>query len=374
MQAAKTLRKPSNWQDFESLCKKLWGEIWNCPTIRKNGRSGNKQHGVDIYGIPKGELQYFGIQCKGKDEYTNKHYSKKEIAREINEAKKFSPPLKAFYLTTTAVKNATIEEYVREKNVENTKLGLFSIEVFAWEDIVELIDENKVTHDWYVKSMNFKTQQSVSVTFDDGSSEITCKPTFKRNIIYYKQKDIERVKLPYESILGAISQPKIQFGRLEVIPSTNYSNKTNRSYIEIILRIQNTGKDSIEGYKVNLAFQGEIDKLDDSNKEGLFANISRFLPTVKLCTETQSGEINPTNNVLVSEDVFLSDSIFIKPRPIESIIKINWKLLSKDFKDEGQLIINVQPEFIPIYSTEWVEEKSQVRIEEGTIEDNIVED
>jgi hypothetical protein len=49
MKAKKQLRKPENWQDFESLCKKLWGEIWNCPEIKKNGRKGQPQHGVDIY-------------------------------------------------------------------------------------------------------------------------------------------------------------------------------------------------------------------------------------------------------------------------------------------------------------------------------------
>ncbi len=63
----KQLPKPENWQDFESLCKKLWG-IPN--KIKKNGRSGQPQHGVDIYGIPKRETEYWCIQCKGKDEYT----------------------------------------------------------------------------------------------------------------------------------------------------------------------------------------------------------------------------------------------------------------------------------------------------------------
>ena len=56
------IQKPVNWQDFESLCKKLWGEIWGCSdTIKKNGRSGQAQHGVDVYGIPKGETMYYGI-------------------------------------------------------------------------------------------------------------------------------------------------------------------------------------------------------------------------------------------------------------------------------------------------------------------------
>ena len=35
----KSIRQPENWQDFESLCKKLFGELWGCPLkIKKNGR------------------------------------------------------------------------------------------------------------------------------------------------------------------------------------------------------------------------------------------------------------------------------------------------------------------------------------------------
>ena len=30
MIAPTQLKKPSNWQDFEKLCKLLWGEIWVC--------------------------------------------------------------------------------------------------------------------------------------------------------------------------------------------------------------------------------------------------------------------------------------------------------------------------------------------------------
>jgi len=66
----KSIRKPENWQDFENLCKKLWGEIWDCAEIKKNGRSGQNQQGVDVYGIPKFDTEYYGIQCKGKDDYT----------------------------------------------------------------------------------------------------------------------------------------------------------------------------------------------------------------------------------------------------------------------------------------------------------------
>ena len=98
----KTLGKPENWQDFESLCKKLWGEIFSIPNkIKKNGRLGQEQAGVDVYGIPKGENKYWGIQAKGKDDYSNAKLSEKEILNEIEKAKKFQPELAVYIIAST---------------------------------------------------------------------------------------------------------------------------------------------------------------------------------------------------------------------------------------------------------------------------------
>lgn len=84
MKAPIQIQPPENWQDFETLCKKLWGEIWHCTdTIKKNGRSGQNQCGVDVYGAPNDGIEYYGIQCKGKDNYTQSQLTKKEVDEEI---------------------------------------------------------------------------------------------------------------------------------------------------------------------------------------------------------------------------------------------------------------------------------------------------
>ena len=70
---------PSNWQDFEELCWKLWKEIWKDPNTQMNGRKGQKQHGVDVYGMPNQKNPYAGVQCKGKDNYNNKEITRKQI-------------------------------------------------------------------------------------------------------------------------------------------------------------------------------------------------------------------------------------------------------------------------------------------------------
>src|ERR1043166_5148228 len=132
MNTAKKLRPPEYWTDFEDLCKKLWGEIWRCPEIKKNGRSGQQQNGVDIYGVPFGEVAFYGIQCKGKDTYTNKQFLEAEVETEIHKAKSFKPPLKKLYFATTAVKDTKIEEFVRQRDIENRQNGLFEVHIFSW--------------------------------------------------------------------------------------------------------------------------------------------------------------------------------------------------------------------------------------------------
>ena len=112
MQAPTQIQKPANWQDFETLCMKLWGRIWDCTDIiTKNGRVGQKQHGVDIWGIKKGEQLYSAIQCKGKDEYTNSKLTREEIDTEIKKALHYNGQLTRFVIATTANKDADIEEY-----------------------------------------------------------------------------------------------------------------------------------------------------------------------------------------------------------------------------------------------------------------------
>ena len=87
MKSPTQIQPPANWQDFETLCKKLWGEIWGCTdTIKKNGRSGQNQCGVDVYGAPNNGLEYYGIQCKGKDNYTHSQLTIKEIDEEIEKS------------------------------------------------------------------------------------------------------------------------------------------------------------------------------------------------------------------------------------------------------------------------------------------------
>lgn len=180
MEGKLQLRKPENWQDFERLCKVLWGEIWECPdTIKRNGRQGQAQKGVDVYGVKKGECAYRGIQCKGKDDYTNSQLTESEIDNEIAKALLFTPKLKSFYFATTANKDVHIEEYIRKKNLESISNGGFEIDIFAWEDIVDLIEAHRNTYNWFLNNCSYKDVSDVEV-FIGGEKEHTIFPEYYR--------------------------------------------------------------------------------------------------------------------------------------------------------------------------------------------------
>ena len=99
MIAQNQLKKPSNWQDFEKLCKLLWGEIWTCEdTI--------KRHGVGVFSYVEKYGGYCDIQCKGKDDYANAQLTEGEIDTEIEKALGFEPELKLLIFATTANKDA----------------------------------------------------------------------------------------------------------------------------------------------------------------------------------------------------------------------------------------------------------------------------
>ena len=91
------LPQPKNWQEFEDIVRDAQAQRWNSPRLQKNGRPGQAQHGVDIYG-PDEIGRNVGIQCK---RYAGK-LSFDVVKAEVENAEKFSGKLSALYVATTA--------------------------------------------------------------------------------------------------------------------------------------------------------------------------------------------------------------------------------------------------------------------------------
>ena len=132
----KQIPPPASWDEFEDMCCDLWRLLWNNPNAQKNGRQGQAQAGVDVYGQPDGGSEWAGVQCKGKDNYAEKTLTEKELRDEVNKAKKFTPPItKEYVMATTGLRDAKIQQVAREITQQHQKEGLFPVHVWFWEDI-----------------------------------------------------------------------------------------------------------------------------------------------------------------------------------------------------------------------------------------------
>src|SRR4051794_32113656 len=109
---------PKSWQEFEALCHQLWRELWGDPYTQRNGRNGQPQAGVDIFGRPVYRSGIHGVQCKLKDLKTKAALSKGEIRAEQRNASTFQPPLAHFTIATTDSRHERLQEIARQISTE----------------------------------------------------------------------------------------------------------------------------------------------------------------------------------------------------------------------------------------------------------------
>jgi hypothetical protein len=127
-----SVRKPRNWQDFERNMRLLLQCVFGDPGTIMNGRQGQPQHGVDIYGRLGGS-KWFGVQCKQR---LNVHVTPTELREEVAKARRFEPYISYFVLATSASRDGKIQREARRLTEANRRARRpMSVHVWGWEDI-----------------------------------------------------------------------------------------------------------------------------------------------------------------------------------------------------------------------------------------------
>ena len=131
------------YEKFENLCLDLWKRIVRDKHLQKNGRPGQRQNGVDIFGRKDGTMNWVGIQCKVKS--AGERLTEAEVEEEIRKASNFNPQLSEYIVVTTASRDQRLQEFVRAKTAEHINRRLFPIHVVFWDDIeLELAREDNL--------------------------------------------------------------------------------------------------------------------------------------------------------------------------------------------------------------------------------------
>ncbi|MCZ6875759.1 MAG: hypothetical protein O7G88_19890, partial [bacterium] len=140
----KQIPAPKSWMAFEDLCHRLFKAVWADPLTQKNGRSGQPQHGVDVFGSPaEGYAVFQGVQCKGKEGQYGSKPSLTEIEREIAKAEGFEPTLQHWIFATTAPVDATLQQNARQISAARAAEDRFTVSVLGWGEIESLLCEHK---------------------------------------------------------------------------------------------------------------------------------------------------------------------------------------------------------------------------------------
>jgi tetratricopeptide (TPR) repeat protein len=140
-----SIPKPLNWQDFERSCRVLFECILDDPNTQLNGRSGQPQNGVDIWGRRGGQgTHWVGVQCKGKEGDYGREVTEKELRAEVKKCSNFMPTLSEFIIATTAPDDAKIQEVARTITQQNEASGNpMSVNVWGWGTLQNRISQFK---------------------------------------------------------------------------------------------------------------------------------------------------------------------------------------------------------------------------------------
>jgi len=205
---------PKNWQDFESICHQLWREIWNDPNAEKNGRQGQAQNGVDIFGSPIYSEKLHGVQCKDKDSALGSKLEEAELHKECNNAIGFKPKIASFTLATTSPRDGALQKTARELT-ENSKYP-FSVQVWSWDDIQAEIAYRPLILNNYYSSIILPIEEQMKINMNRYSPKEQFQAYFLRplvnNIVSKNLKDA-LITLAYE-----LSDNAYRYGK-----STNFS-------------------------------------------------------------------------------------------------------------------------------------------------------
>lgn len=140
---SRELPAPRRWQELESLAFDVYRRQWKTSDAQLNGRAGQPQAGVDVYGTDRLEGRFTGVQCKGKDGDYGGALTETELRQEVAKALTFEPPLDAYVVLTTAPNDAAIQRVAREISGVHAKQGLFEVRVTGWDTFRHYVAEDQ---------------------------------------------------------------------------------------------------------------------------------------------------------------------------------------------------------------------------------------
>lgn len=139
--SASQIPKPLDEQDFERKAGSLFRCVLDDPNVKRVGRRGQKQFGLDLIGRRNGAAdRIVGVQCKLKGE--GRKLSEAEVRREVGRALRYTPKLREYFIITTAPDDTSMQRVALSLQAYQFSRGRdVAIEIWGWGTLQERINE-----------------------------------------------------------------------------------------------------------------------------------------------------------------------------------------------------------------------------------------
>lgn len=127
---------PESDNTFEEMVCDACSIEWNDNTTQRNGRNGQLQNGLDVFGYPNGPKR----RCRGaqaKLRAKGKKLTKKEIDNEIIKAQTSPLNPEELIIVTSTCRDVVLQAYVDQISREQAQNNNFSVKIWFWDDLLE---------------------------------------------------------------------------------------------------------------------------------------------------------------------------------------------------------------------------------------------
>jgi hypothetical protein len=121
---------PKSEDEWEDMVLDAMRLLWSDPNAQRNGRRGQRQFGVDIFGSV--DALPVGAQAKNID-----RASEAIILDEVEKASQFKPELTQYHIAIAGSRDAHVQQLVRTLSLERRRQGLSPVYIHFFDDIVD---------------------------------------------------------------------------------------------------------------------------------------------------------------------------------------------------------------------------------------------
>jgi tetratricopeptide (TPR) repeat protein/transcription elongation GreA/GreB family factor len=158
-----TINPPESEVAFEQLCLALLKRHWSRPGLERFAKKGEEQFGVDIFDT-LGESPLYAAQCKLKEQ--SKSLDPSKIRKEVEKAETFPSKLDHYAILTTGKISGAAQLVIQAINQEHRAAGLFTVELFTWDKITELIRQYPEIEEQFYGGLRSQEVAAISSKLD----------------------------------------------------------------------------------------------------------------------------------------------------------------------------------------------------------------